>query len=60
MKQIFLGPFLECGIGFLYGGLHPHGLSKNVYRSRNFYVQEYVDEGFEPYSRHNLNHTDHM
>ena len=27
---------------------------------RNFYVQRYVDVGVEQYSRHNLNHTDHM
>ena len=55
-----LALFLECGIGFLLGGLYSRGLSKIVYRSQNFYVQQYVDEGVEPYSRHYLNHTDHM
>ena len=34
-SQIFLGTFLECGIGFLWGGLYPHGLSKSVYRSQS-------------------------
>jgi len=29
-NQVFLGTFLEFGIGFLWGGLYPHGLSKSV------------------------------
>ena len=44
-SQIFLGTFLECGIGFLWGGLYPHGLSKSVYWLQSFYVQQYVDGG---------------
>ena len=32
-SQIFLGTFLECRIGFLWGGLYPHG-------SQSFYVQQ--------------------
>ena len=46
-SQIFLGTFLECVNGFLWGGLYPRGQSKSVYRSQSFYVQQYVDEGVE-------------
>ena len=34
--------FFGCEIGFLQGGLYPHGLSKSVNRSRNFYVQQFL------------------
>ena len=33
--------------------MYPHGLSKSVYRSQNFYVQQYVDEGVKPYTYSN-------
>ena len=46
-SKVFLGTFLESGIGFLWGGLYPHGLSKSAYRSQSFYVQQYVDGGVE-------------
>ena len=29
--------------------MYPHGLSKSVYRPRNFYVQQYVDVGNQAY-----------
>ena len=38
-------------IGFLWGDLHPHGLSKSVYRSQSFHVQQYVGEGVELYKK---------
>ena len=38
-------------IGFLWGDLHPHGLSKSVYRSQGFHVQQYFGEGVELYKK---------
>ena len=38
----------------------PMPCHKVITDRRFFHVQQYVDEGVKPYSRHSLNHTDNM